>query len=133
MAKSPAHDVATHLNALGLGGFPATGSWPIYVNAEPATPDQTITVYDTGGNGPEDGDQDVIEAPFQIRVRVVNTAAAAAYTKLAAIRTALLAARGYAGDGVVHSFYVMETDVISLGTDENNRHIRVANYRVHRG
>jgi hypothetical protein len=131
--NSPAHDIAVQLNSLSQGQFPpAGGTWPVYVNLEPATPDNVITIYDTGGPGPDTNEMDVASPTFQVRVRAAL--AVDAYDKQAAIKAALLAARDYAGaSSILHAFYVMESDVLSLGTDDNNRHIRVANYHVHRG
>jgi hypothetical protein len=130
--NSPAHDIAVQLAGLGLGAFPNTGTWPIGVNGEMATPDNVITIYDTGGSGPDTAEMDVGDPTFQVRTRAVL--ATDAYGKQADIKAALLAARRYTGgNGVVHAFYVMETDVLSLGQDDSKRHIRVANYRVHRG
>jgi len=115
--------------AASEGVFAGTTGWPINVSREPATPDDVITFYDTGGFQP-DPDCELEEPTVQVRVRANGYLPA--YEKMAAVKKKLIGPDavfigdykylGLRGDG----------DVTSLGYDENDRVILVFNLNMMR-
>ena len=77
---SPAEVVRRLLIQEGLGSDPADppGTWPVYANGEPDTPDSAITVYNTqgrdGGRTMTDGErQEHHGVQVRIRAAAFNT------------------------------------------------------------
>lgn len=126
---SPADDLAGHLVAEGEGTLGGSSEWSINVSREPATPDSTITLYDTGGFQP-DPDCGLEEPTVQVRVRASGYLAA--FAKMEDVKNTLIGPDsltlgdykyvGLRGDG----------DVTSLGYDENDRVILVFNLNMMR-
>jgi len=85
--NSPAHDIALYLQSLSFGTLAASSGWAIAVAREPVAPDTTITVYDTGGQGPDTDELDEFLPDIQVRVRAPDYIAA--YAKSEGIRAAL--------------------------------------------
>lgn len=125
--KSPAYSVAQLLESEGLGTIAGNAGWSIAVAAEPASPDTTITVYDTGGIEP-DTDQLDRRPSFQVRVRAHNYIAAS--DKINEVIDALHAQSGVELNGTRFSSFEMLSDVVSLGKDDNERFILTVNFRV---
>lgn len=76
LEHSPADITAQLLVDLGLGTDPNdNGDWPVYVNSEPSTPDNCLTVYDTtdrdDGRAMVSGERQVFFG-YQIRIRARN-------------------------------------------------------------
>jgi len=75
---SPADILQALLVANGKTSEPGDGeAWPNYVSAEPAAPDNCVTIYDTPGrsSGRAQFDGEVFEAHgFQVRVRATDHA-----------------------------------------------------------
>lgn len=74
LEHAPSQIVGRLLAEMGLGATPqsnTTVTWPIYINNEPPSPDNTITIYDTPGS--DDGRVMAGELQqhygFQVRVR----------------------------------------------------------------
>jgi len=87
LTHSPADIVRNLLINLGLGTTPSdSGSWPIYSDLEPGSPDSVITVYNSAailhGRRMPDGETDEHHG-VQIRVRDANPKSG--YTKSRAI------------------------------------------------
>ena len=128
--NSPAHDTALYLAAAGVGIFAGEGEWGIYVGAEPTTPDNCITLYDTSG-GQADTDQlDVFVNSLQVRVR--SASYTAAYSQHRAIRQLLILPTKMSMVTSVVTAIDLISDVGSIGKDSNNRHLLTANYRIRR-
>lgn len=118
---SPAHDISIYLATI-LGGAFFTGS-------EPDAPDDVVTVYDTGGLNPDTDELDIERPTFQVRVRDRNYALA--YARHRSIRDQLIYDE-FETDHARYALIVAETEILSLGRDDNNRFILVANYRAMR-
>lgn len=120
--KSPAHDLAIYLSMNGVGTFPGT----ISMHVEPSTPDNVVTLYDTGGQEPDTDQLDLMRPTFQVRVR--NLDPALGYAMQERIRDLLmLPGRIVTAD----SAFVMITpssDIASLGRDETGRFLTTLNY-----
>lgn len=123
---SPAKDMADYLVAQGFGTFGGN----IFVSEEPTEPNESITVYDTGGSEPVNVDIDMYEPTIQVRVRSISYAAGFALQQ--EIREELVKPLFL----VVNSYHYvgiwLQSDIISLGRDQNNRYILTANYRMMR-
>lgn len=124
---SPAHQLALYLDAEGVGTF----AEDIHVSREPVSPDNVVTLYDTGGSAPANYDIELRQPTIQVRVR--NTSYPNAVAKqeeifeiLNAIKTQVIGTSTYLG-------VWMTTDIISIGRDDNDRHLLTANYQVQRG
>lgn len=122
-----AHDIAVYLGTAGVGEFNGSGDWAIFAHVEPATPNKVITVYDTGGEGPDTDELDLLRLTFQVRIR--SESYAEAHSRHESTRDVLLVGRIETSDSV----YVgidMTSDIAPIGMDDNKRHILVANYRA---
>ena len=91
LTHSPAQIIRDLLVDLGLGTLPSDGgSWPIYNNNTPDSPDSVITITDTVGtsDGRTHTDGEAQEHPgFQVAVR--NDSPQGGWEKMNAIRVAL--------------------------------------------
>jgi len=87
IAYSPADIVRNLIVDLGHGTLPAaSGSWPIFVDVEPDTPDDVITVFDTAGilqGRTQIGGEIQERYGFQVRIR--GALGTATYVKANAI------------------------------------------------
>lgn len=128
--NSLARDVALFLDAESVGAFPpASSGWAISVAQEPASPDDAITVYDTGGLEPDTDELDVFRPTIQVRVRSRDYEGARA--KHEVIRELLIMQQPLvlATSSVLVS---ASSEIAGIGRDDNNRHILTANYRARR-
>lgn len=120
--NSPALDIATFLESESV-------ETTIYVNEEPAAPNDCVTIYDTGGADPMVVD-DVYSPTIQVRVR--NLDSQAAYAKQYQIRDILVVAQNQIINLTDYIAMWQQGDIISIGRDENNRYILTSNYRLMR-
>lgn len=128
--KSPADDLAGFLESKGIGSRRATAGWNISVGTEPAAPTTAVTLYDTGGGAPDTGELDVFNPTVQVRVR--GNSYPEAYAKANDVMKALILAPVMTLNGSRYAFIVAETDILSLGKDENDKDIFTANFRAMR-
>lgn len=124
--NSPAHDLALALATQGVGVWAGDTGWGINAAVEPTSPDTAITLFDTGGFGLDTDDLSPELPTFQVRVRAGDFPAA--YTKQDDIKK-LLTQNSIDCETSVFSLIVMTSNIISLGMDQNNRYVLVANYR----
>lgn len=127
---SHAYAIAKLIAAQGLGVFnsQASADWSINVGIEPDAPNRTITVYDTGGDGPDTDEMDLDRKTIQVRVRSHMRAEASA--KIVAIRNYLLTkeSKVYETTRVYGAF--VTTDTAEIGRDDNGRSIFTVNFRI---
>ncbi len=125
--KSVAHEVALLLSDGTLGG---TSPWSIYLAVEPNSPVNVVTLYDTGGDRPDTDELDIFHPSFQVRVRGLSYPDA--YAKQVEIRDELIHSAAFEStDGDSRYESIMATsDILSIGRDENDRHLLTANYQV---
>lgn len=124
---SVAHHIALYLASQSVGIFGGNSGWSINVSREPTSPNDAITVYDTGGAGPDTDELDIGQNTFQVRVR--SASYTSAYSKQKQIQALLLSTSGIVSSGVRYLVNV-ETDVLHIGRDDNDRQILTANYRA---
>lgn len=120
---SAAYDVAQYLASQGVGTFGGNSGWSINVSREPLSPDNSVTVYDTGGPGLDTDELDLDWVSFQVRVRAVNYLDG--YQKQKTIRSLLMA--GFVQDGTKYTVQ-QESNIMHIGRDENDRQLLTANY-----
>lgn len=126
--NSPAHDVALLLVAGGVGTLPWTTGWAVSLALEPASPDNAVTVYDTGGQDPDTDELDLKRPTFQIRVR--SKSYLDAYAKQVEIRNLLIFQQPIVAADSVFVGISMTSDILAIGRDESSRHILTANYQA---
>src|SRR5690606_27918067 len=143
--NSPAHDVVLYLQIAaapefhpdvefllpgdeismshpgGVGTLGAPSGWSLNAFREPDSPDDAITVYDTGGSGPDTDDQDPEWATMQVRVR--SRSYLDAYSKHEEIRDLLSRDAQIVSATSILIGAFMTSDIMSLGRDDNDRFI----------
>lgn len=102
-----------------------TGVSNIYIGSLPATPDNVVGIFNTGGYARSMSGSEVEEPTFQVRVR--NTSYATGEALCCSIKDAL---HGVAGNG---KFLMIQQqgDIMDLGVDENARHEWSINFRAY--
>lgn len=128
--NSCAHDIALWLESQGVGVLGGENKWSLARNGEPKTPPDCITVYDTGGDGPDTDELDVYLQTFQVRVRAIDEAEGS--TKQAEIRELLIHGDPIDASTSVFTLVVLVNDLGSIGRTENGSYLTVANYRTRR-
>lgn len=125
---SPAQEIAFLLAIEGFGVVGAMSGWSISISGEPAEPATAITIYDTGGQAPETDEMDVLRPTFQVRVR--GPKYSDAYEKQKAVRKFLTKHAPVVIATVQCIQFVMTSEIMSLGRDDNDRHVLTANYEA---
>ena len=123
--KSPAHDLALWMASEGVGTFGNT----IHVSREPISPDDVVTLYDTGGSAPLLSDHAELR-DHTIQVRVRNTDYPAGYEKQQEIARIIQGLEPFVTDDYEYTGIWMQSDIIAIGRDDNDRFLFTANYRV---
>lgn len=126
--NSPAHDVALFLVASGVGTLPWTTGWAVSLALEPASPDDAVTVYDTGGQSQDTDELDMKRPTFQVRVR--SASYADAYAKQQEIRDLLTETSPISGSTSDFVDIALTSEISAIGRDDSNRHVLTANYRA---
>lgn len=103
--------------------------WPIYIGSEPTTPNDCITLYDTGG-GFANRDAQLSDSAIQIRVRSFSYADG--YDQAAAVRDALIDLRGLLRDNWFYTGFWLTMDVAKIGRDDADRELFTVNLRAMR-
>lgn len=124
------HEIATKLDAEGVGVLGATTGWRIQANREPTEPDDVLTVYDTGGSAPALFDEELRTPSIQIRTRSHDYDAA--YGKQQEAFGVLNAIVNETIEGFRYLGVWMTSDIIAIGRDENDRFLLTSNYQVER-
>jgi len=128
---SPAYNLAQHLETKGVGTFGGSSSWAISVSREPVEPDDAVTLYDTGGAAPVLFNEKTRDETIQVRVRSKDYLSA--YNKHDEIFGFLNAIinETIGGDDFIGVW--LQSDILNVGRDDNDRQILTANYRLERG
>lgn len=124
---SPAASIMAALETAGLGVVGSASGWSIHGALEPAQPDKTITVYDTGGAMPEP-DCNLSHPTVQIRARAPGYTEA--YDQLAACRDELIGPTRFTAGGATYVGAWGAGDIQSLGQDDNRRFRLVMNLNL---
>lgn len=130
----PSADIKDLLVTAGIGVFAGTSSTAYSINISqeppfPTVPHTAITIYDTGGTAPNA--RFLLDHPtVQIRIRGNPNDYQAAYLKALDVKDALLGIPQSTVNGVRYVGIWQDSDLISLGNDDNDRPIIVANFRI---
>ena len=125
---SSAEDVAEYLEDQGIGTRGAASGWAIFIGKEPSSPNNTITVYDTGGAM---GNPDQLYDPT-IQIRIRGHDYSGTYAKAVEIRDDLVVNTDrVVGDWHYAGFFLI-SDIAKIDTDENNRDVFTINFRLMR-
>lgn len=136
---SPAEELARHLADAGItGAFGGADAWSVHCSAEPLEPENCVTVYDSGGLDPlVIGGADMEQPQVQVRVRSKDYNAAWELQKLIRrelVQPDLVATPGAPLErdigGGRYVQIVPLAAILSIGRDENDRAIVVANYQL---
>lgn len=126
---SPAQDLKDKLESAGVATFAATSGWSLRVGKEPATPDTTVTLYDTGG--PDPNPKWLIEEPrVMARVRGAADDYPGAYAKAIEVRDELLGSPRETVNGTVYVGIWAEQDPSLIEYDEESRPVFTINFRL---
>ena len=126
--NSPAVDIAGILATAGVG----TISTDLFVSEQPKTPDECVTVFDTGGFPPESNY--VYRKPtVNVRVRGKRGGYRNAYAVAKSIVDALHDKTNEDIDSAnrIIAIWCMG-DIIALGKDDDERPLLSVNFRIHR-
>jgi hypothetical protein len=124
--NSPAYDIAQIITSLSTMPEYGTG---LYASSEPATPDNTITVFDTGGF---ESDVAVDYQRPTVQVRVRNQNYLDGYAVIAEIKDMLHGSCSYVEGGYLYTGIWAMSDIGGLGYDTNGRALLTLNFRIHR-
>lgn len=132
--KSAAHIVALYLQSQGIGAIGDN----IFINGEPATPDNTLTIYDTLSDRPRHiggiENTGYRRQKWRVQVRVRHRNAQEAHEWLQQVRVALHLLRSFSPglDRFVQNTHGawMLSGGLSLGRDADNRTIVVDNWEI---
>ncbi len=128
---APSVDFKDLLSTAGVGTWQATTGWALAVSREPATPDQVVTIYDTGGQDPNA--KWLLDNPtVQVRVRGSPNDYPATYAKAIAVKDALLGLTPQTLDSIDYVGVWMVGDVIFIGYDELQRPRFTTNWQITR-
>lgn len=125
-------EVAEYLEGEGVGTFGGDTQWSLHTTREPLSPDDVVTIYNTGGGEPvtvEDTDDETLYNPtIQVRVRGTDQEAVHARHELIR-RTLILPREREIGD---HRYVSINatSDILDLGLDDNERYVATMNYDV---
>lgn len=125
--NSPAHDLALWLETQAVGKWASTEPWAINVGAEPDSPVDCITIYDTGGDGPDTDQQDIEQQNIQVRVR--SASYTDAWSKQRQIQMLLVRSDIQTAEWSYVEVDVL-VDITGIGRDDRNNFLLVCNYRV---
>ena len=125
--KSPSEDIALILVDEGIG----TIGTDIFVSKEHETPDECISLFDTGGFPPESGFR--YDYPtIQVRVRGKKGKYQATYNKADDIKAILNGKHNVTKNGTRYVGIWAMGDILSLGYDESDRPLLSVNFRIQR-
>ena len=125
----PSEGIKDLLVAASVGTFAATSGWGIFINKEPAAPNTTITIFDTGGFTPNP--KWLLDYPsVQVRVRGDKSGYVDAQTKIIQVKDVLLGLDSQDLNGDRWVAVNMQGDILSLSNDQNERPLFVVNFRL---
>ena len=103
-------------------------STPIYIDREPVSPDECITIYNSGSWQASNPKYLVNYPSIQIRSRA-NTATLA-YNNLLEVFDHILGRAALTRNTTRYVGFYSETDIFELGRDDNNRALYAANFNL---
>lgn len=124
--NTPAQDTAAYLVAQAITTAAGVSEWATYVGREPLSPDNVVTVYDTGGG--QNVLVDMRKPTVQVRVRAVEYLDG--WTKSDDIYKGLVTPVSPATTDGVTLQWVALTDIAYIGRDDDDRCLFTCNYQL---
>lgn len=127
-------DMKDTLVDAGVGTFAATSGWAIYISREPSSPDEVVTLYDSGGPEPDylmDG-TDIGRPNMQARIRGAPGGYLDAWAKAKEVVDALSRLSPQTINGTWYAGVWQQTAITALQYDDSNRPILTVNFRIRR-
>lgn len=120
--------VARLIEGQGLGVIAGTDAnqWSINIGEEPEKPANTITIYETGGAGPDTDEMDIDRRTMQVRVRSARRANA--YERMSLVRRYLLTSPVKTAEGRAFFSFIVDQDIAEIGKDDSNRVLFTMNF-----
>jgi len=103
----------------------------LFIGMEPETPDECVTIYDTGGFDPSAA-MSYDYPTIQVRVRGNPGEYTEAYDLIASIKDFLHGKTNITTGGTRYIAVWGMGDIITLGYDESRRPLLTMNFRIHR-
>lgn len=100
---------------------------PIYVGKEPASPDECITIYNTGGDQPN---PKFLLDMATIQVRSRANSYATAYNNLLEVFELLQGRAAVTKNTTRYTGIMASTSILEIGQDDNERYIHVCNFKL---
>lgn len=131
MPSPTAVDIKDILVTAGVAVFASPTGWALAVSREPTTPNQVITVYDSGGTDPNP--KFLLDHPaVQVRIRGNVNDYLGTYSKAQQVKDTLLGLQRQTVNTTVYVGIWQIGDIQNLGFDDSNRPILVTNWRIAR-
>jgi len=123
--KSQANQTRKIIENAGI----ATFANDLFVGEEPTDPDNVITVYDTGGEPPDEAG--AADNP-SVMIRIRNNNYLGGFEKASDIKDLLWFNNSHFDLNGVRLIYFLLGDINSLGKDSNGRYVFTINFRIKR-
>lgn len=123
----PSEDIKDMLVTAGLGTF----GEDLFIGFEPTDPDICTTIYDSGGE-PAEVDYNYERPNVNIRVRGAKGGYRAAQIVAQNIRDELNGKHNITVNAARYVGIWMQSDILTIGTDDNERPLFTTNFRIHR-
>lgn len=124
-------DIKNLLATNGIGEFAGSDAWAIYIGREPQSPDDVVTIYDTGGI-PFDNICEKLLDKFAFQIRVRGNSYLEVSQKILEISAFLNLTKNLLvtndGGETLYQLIAVSTNPESIGYDENERNIWTANF-----
>jgi len=128
--KAPSEDIKDIMEG-SASGLTLTFATDLFIGHMPPSPDKCVTIYDTSGY-PAELDYTYQRPTFQIKVRGNKGGYRAAHELAQAIRDLLHGTHNENVNGARYILIAIESDVGSIGPDEQERPQFTVNFRAHR-
>ncbi|MCP4475384.1 MAG: hypothetical protein GY821_12630 [Gammaproteobacteria bacterium] len=128
--NSSATDISSYLAS--VSSLVLTETTNLFIGREPDTPDEVVTVFDTGGGELSSGTEKNEFPTVQVRVRGVRIIGYAdAYSTTEDIKNTLHKLATTINSTVYQGIWA-SSDIIFLGHDDNDRAVFTINFRIQR-
>lgn len=129
--KAPSVDIAYILQDAGVGIIGAATGWAIFADDhEPPSPDQCITLYNTGGTANSAWVEDY--PSIQVRIRGAVGDYQGTWAKAEQVKQVLLAHREKVSEGAIVQVVRVVGDIVFLEYDAIGRPIFTCNFQLSR-
>ena len=127
--SSTSEDIKDVLVTAVIGTFAGTSGWSIYIGEMPDIPDTVVCLYDRGGD--DSNPKWLVDTPtLQVRVRGAVDDYTGGFTKVQAVKDALLGYGSHTVNGTVYVGIWLVGDINFVTRDDKRRPIFTLNFRI---